>query len=313
MKHFSKIAQTKFRFPDAFWASFSCASRYLWVATSWCNWSLFLRSGTCIWAPKNLHFRRFVEPRVPRTGREWISWVCSKRSGPKSPIRGSWRRIIWRKFWELHFSYFYRKIFIREISGNLKKPIWELPKATQIRKKTIILKIVPYRIMPSLAVDLMDKMLILDPSRRITAADALNHPWFRSFDPSRVPPLKLPENQVDKLETKHIWKINQILKNRTRIHTSWYRIKALKRSRTTFAIVSKYQFDFEVRKKQSDKNEKYPGSKSLQFKIIQMQNDCVCRIVTKCGRSDRRRRGIECDRPPLRKMRTTPTIPVHIR
>ncbi|PAV87544.1 hypothetical protein WR25_24672 [Diploscapter pachys] len=50
-------------------------------------------------------------------------------------------------------------------------------------------------IMPSLAVDLMDKMLILDPSRRITAADALNHPWFRSFDPSRVPPLKLPENQ----------------------------------------------------------------------------------------------------------------------
>ncbi|EGT52238.1 hypothetical protein CAEBREN_22013 [Caenorhabditis brenneri] len=50
-------------------------------------------------------------------------------------------------------------------------------------------------IMPREAVDLLDKMLTLNPERRITAKDALLHPWIRNLDASSVQPIKLPQHQ----------------------------------------------------------------------------------------------------------------------
>ncbi|RCN31189.1 kinase domain protein [Ancylostoma caninum] len=52
------------------------------------------------------------------------------------------------------------------------------------------------QIMPSGAIDLMDKMLLLDPKRRISAKDAISHYWIKNFDYATVPPLRLPQHQV---------------------------------------------------------------------------------------------------------------------
>ncbi|ULU00619.1 hypothetical protein L3Y34_001223 [Caenorhabditis briggsae] len=50
-------------------------------------------------------------------------------------------------------------------------------------------------LMPRDAVDLLDKMLTLNPERRISAKDALLHPWIRNLEHACVQPLKLPQHQ----------------------------------------------------------------------------------------------------------------------
>jgi cell division cycle 2-like len=43
-----------------------------------------------------------------------------------------------------------------------------------------------------LGFDLMSKMLVYDPNRRIKASEALNHPWFRE-EPLAIQPEQMPK------------------------------------------------------------------------------------------------------------------------
>lgn len=48
---------------------------------------------------------------------------------------------------------------------------------------------------PSLPLDLLDKMLSLDPAKRPTAKEVLEHRWLQHIDMKKIPPPVLPINQ----------------------------------------------------------------------------------------------------------------------
>ena len=45
-----------------------------------------------------------------------------------------------------------------------------------------------YRSIPESPLDLMDRMLTLDPSKRVSAAAALRHPFLAEVDASKIEP-----------------------------------------------------------------------------------------------------------------------------
>ncbi|EDW18869.2 cyclin-dependent kinase 12 [Drosophila mojavensis] len=49
-----------------------------------------------------------------------------------------------------------------------------------------------FEFMPTSALDLLDKMLDLDPDKRITAEDALRSPWLKNINPDEMPTPQLP-------------------------------------------------------------------------------------------------------------------------
>ncbi|KAK0419271.1 hypothetical protein QR680_014053 [Steinernema hermaphroditum] len=52
-----------------------------------------------------------------------------------------------------------------------------------------------FNFLPDDALDLLDKMLVLDPFKRFKAKDALQHKWLIDIDPERIQPPAMPEHQ----------------------------------------------------------------------------------------------------------------------
>uniref|UniRef100_A0A1I7Y7A9 [RNA-polymerase]-subunit kinase n=1 Tax=Steinernema glaseri TaxID=37863 RepID=A0A1I7Y7A9_9BILA len=52
-----------------------------------------------------------------------------------------------------------------------------------------------FNFLPEDALDLLDMMLVLDPSKRFKAKDALRHKWLADIEPERIAPPAMPEHQ----------------------------------------------------------------------------------------------------------------------
>lgn len=91
-------------------------------------------------------------------------------------------------------------------AGQMRAPVFALPAARQAwpgcsslpsfgeyepRKPQPWRSVVPPGTASDAAIDLLSRLLLYDPSRRLTAAEALNHPWFAAAPPP-TPPGRLP-------------------------------------------------------------------------------------------------------------------------
>ncbi|KAG8036121.1 hypothetical protein G9C98_004701 [Cotesia typhae] len=64
----------------------------------------------------------------------------------------------------------------------IKLPLWHTLKAKKTYRRRLR---EDFTFLPPAALDLLDKMLELDPEKRITAADALKSAWLRNIEPER--------------------------------------------------------------------------------------------------------------------------------
>ncbi|XP_011297181.1 cyclin-dependent kinase 12 [Fopius arisanus] len=71
----------------------------------------------------------------------------------------------------------------------IKLPLFHLLKAKKTHRRRLR---EDFSFMPALALDLLDKMLELDPDKRITASEALKSAWLRNVQPELMPAPELP-------------------------------------------------------------------------------------------------------------------------
>ena len=71
-------------------------------------------------------------------------------------------------------------------------PFFNLLKTKKIYKRRLR---VEYAFMPMQALDLLDKMLELDPLKRITSEEALKSAWLIDIQPHQIPPPAFPLGQ----------------------------------------------------------------------------------------------------------------------
>lgn len=75
----------------------------------------------------------------------------------------------------------------------VKLPMWGTMKPKKSYRRRIVDDFKEK--MPSQALDLLDQMLKLDPSKRISAENALSSTWLKNVDPDLMEPPPLPKNQ----------------------------------------------------------------------------------------------------------------------
>ncbi|XP_077299652.1 cyclin-dependent kinase 12 isoform X2 [Arctopsyche grandis] len=71
----------------------------------------------------------------------------------------------------------------------IKLPLWHTLKPKKIHRRRVREE---FSLMPAPALDLLDKMLELDPDRRITAEEALKSAWLKNVVPEQMPAPELP-------------------------------------------------------------------------------------------------------------------------
>jgi len=70
--------------------------------------------------------------------------------------------------------------FIQKMKSNSDRDFYR-SLSPIIARKASMDRLFPTTVEPE-AIDLMEKMFIIDPEKRITAAEALNHPWFKECE-----------------------------------------------------------------------------------------------------------------------------------